>query len=393
MTTQDPAIRVVNLLPDPRVGGPQHRVAQVAERMRSFGIHTTVVIPPGPAVGFFQERQIPCIPFDFPRVRRVGLTATALRTALGLFVDARQLARTLRCNGTSILHCNGLLTVVGLVAGRHAGVKVLWHLNDTLLPSAAYSSALHLFKGRVDRIVFSSRAVGYHARYRGRIEVMYPPVNLERFSNIDRGDKSTITEHGLDPNIPTVVCVGNVNRSKGYEHLLGAIDALNQRQMFVQVLVVGLAADQELQEQLSQRVQDRGMQAQVKFVGNRSDVNRYYQAASVFVLPSVSEAMPMALLEAMACGLPCVATNVGGVEEVLHDGEDGLVVPPADPQALALAIEKLLSSPARARQMGQRAAREVAEKCSLDRIAEQQAGIYYDMMHAQPTYCGLSASS
>jgi glycosyltransferase involved in cell wall biosynthesis len=380
MIPSEPTIRVVNLLPDPRVGGPQHRVAQLARRMRQLGIETTVLIPPGPAMEFFRRHEVPCVPFDFPRLRQARLIATAARTGLGLFLDAHRLAKVMRSVRASILHCNGLLTLIGPLSARSGQVKMLWHLNDTLVPTVGYRTVLGAFKGLVDRVVFSSRAVADHARYRGNFDVVYPPVDLDRFANVGRGDKSVIAEHGLDPALPTLVSVGNVNRSKGYVHLVSALGLLSKRNLRLQALIVGVPVDSKLSESLLRTVHELGLQDSVRFVGGKTDVERYYRAAAAFVLPSVSEAMPMALLEAMACGVPCVATRVGGVEEVLHDGVNGILVEPAHSQALAAAIPRLVLSPEAASDMGKRASREVAERCSLERIAQQQAAIYREMM-------------
>jgi glycosyltransferase involved in cell wall biosynthesis len=103
--------------------------------------------------------------------------------------------------------------------------------------------------------------------------------------------------------------------------------------------------------------------------------------ARVFVLPSTSEGLPVALLEAMAAGCPIVATRMGGVPDVVTDGEDALVVAPGDPDALAAAIGRLLADPGRARALGQGARRRVAE-ISPERIAEQLGVLYREVAAA-----------
>jgi glycosyltransferase involved in cell wall biosynthesis len=102
------------------------------------------------------------------------------------------------------------------------------------------------------------------------------------------------------------------------------------------------------------------------------------------VLPSLSEALPLALLEAMSAGRPIVATNVGEVPAVLANGEAGLVVPPGDREALADAVAFLLSHPAAARTFGERAAQRAAAEYSLSRMTERYAALYQDLIRAAP---------
>ena len=109
----------------------------------------------------------------------------------------------------------------------------------------------------------------------------------------------------------------------------------------------------------------------VEMLGSRSDVPDLMARAEIFVLPSRFEGLPNALLEAMAAGLPCVATRVSGSEDVIIDGESGLLVPPEDPDALAEALVRLLTRPAEALALGRAArARMVAR---YDRAAQMQA--------------------
>jgi glycosyltransferase involved in cell wall biosynthesis len=99
-------------------------------------------------------------------------------------------------------------------------------------------------------------------------------------------------------------------------------------------------------------VQEDGLFGRVELVGARADISELLARSDVFVLSSRSEGFPVSILEAMAAGLPVVATNVGGVAEAVEDGETGLLVPAADPEALARALERLVSHADLRRRLG-----------------------------------------
>ncbi|MCW2608616.1 MAG: glycosyl transferase group 1 [Frankiales bacterium] len=154
-------------------------------------------------------------------------------------------------------------------------------------------------------------------------------------------------ELGLTPDQPVVLTVGRLTVMKGQRHLLDALPELTAR---VPDLAVVLVGDGHLRETLGKQAADLGVAHVVRFAGQRSDARALLDAADVFVLPSLTEGMPLAVLEAMEAGLPVVATRAIGVEEVVDDGVTGLLVPIGDPRALAAALDRLLGdAPLRAR--------------------------------------------
>jgi glycosyltransferase involved in cell wall biosynthesis len=118
----------------------------------------------------------------------------------------------------------------------------------------------------------------------------------------------------------------------------------------------------------------------VRFAGFQADVRPFLEAATVFVLPSTVEGLSNALLEAMAVGLPAVATRVGGTEDVVIDGRTALLVPPHDPEALAEALTALLTAPERAREMGREARDRVVERYSLGLVASTYLALYRELV-------------
>ncbi len=118
---------------------------------------------------------------------------------------------------------------------------------------------------------------------------------------------------------------------------------------------------------LENQVRERGLQGCVQFAGFQTETLEYFQSFDVFVLPSLSEGLSSAILSAMASYLPVIATNVGGIPELVRHEENGLLVPPADPAALAQAILQLADNPDEAFRMGQRGRRRAEEEFTLER--------------------------
>ncbi len=165
-----------------------------------------------------------------------------------------------------------------------------------------------------------------------------------------------LTGFGLPGDGRTVlVAVGRLTAQKGFIYLLDAIARLKPR---YPTLTVAIAGEGPLASELAIAARRLGIEDNVRLLGQLPDVSSLLGAADGFVLSSISEAMPFALLEAMAYGLPIVATEVGGVPELVRHGETGILCPPGEPGHLADGIEMLLRSPDMAVRLG-RAGREM----------------------------------
>jgi glycosyltransferase involved in cell wall biosynthesis len=175
---------------------------------------------------------------------------------------------------------------------------------------------------------------------------------------------------GLDARTPLLVAVGNLYPVKDHASLVHALIGLEG----VHLAIAGRGDEQVRLESLAR---DLGVAARLHLLGLRDDIEEWLAAADVFVHPSRSEEMPLAILEAMAQGLPIVATRVGGVPDAVVDGETGVLVPSGDVKRLREAIRTLLADEDRRRALG-RAARARAEdrfsaKCMVDRTLRAYA--------------------
>ena len=170
-----------------------------------------------------------------------------------------------------------------------------------------------------------------------------------------------------------VIVVANLRREKGHDVLLRAAADVVHAFPDARFELVGGGPEMSALRTISAEL---GLERVVSFLGHREDVKARLGAADIFVLPSRSEAFPNAVLEAMAAGLPVIASAVGGVPEVIRHAATGLTVPPGDPAALASAIRRLMADPSLAQGLGDAGLAEVTARYSFDRMIDEFEALY-----------------
>jgi glycosyltransferase involved in cell wall biosynthesis len=208
----------------------------------------------------------------------------------------------------------------------------------------AYNQLDRLSLRRPARVVTVSRAferqlIAQAGVARSRITVLHNAVNdawAARVASIPRD--AARRSLGLRPEDCVLLSIGRMSNEKGHIYLIDAARLLHARGRAVRLLMVGDGPERE-------RLQAASDGALVTFTGQLSDPAACYAAADIMVLPSLSEGSPNVLLESMAAGLPVVATIAGGIPEIVADRESALLVPPRSPDALAAAVEEMLSRP------------------------------------------------
>ena len=219
-------------------------------------------------------------------------------------------------------------------------------------------------------VVANSNAAAHQLASEGvppsRVSVIPNGVSVERFAC--RRDVRPAT---------TILTVANLRKEKAHEVLLTAAARLTMRHPQLQFLIAG---DGPRMGELRAMIESLHLGGHVKLLGHREDVPALLEAADVFVLPSRSEAFPNGAIEAMAAGLPVVASGVGGLLDLIDDQQTGLLVRPDDPFALGDAIEGLILSPARAAALGAAARDEVSRRYSFDRMVRSFEDLYLSQL-------------
>jgi glycosyltransferase involved in cell wall biosynthesis len=304
---------------------------------------------------------------------------------LGLVTRVAVLARALRRDRIDIAH-NYLLraNLIGAVSARLARVPVVLcskrgcHLRRGFeLVSAKIGNAL------ADNVMVNAEAVrdfvhGNEGCAREKMIVIPSGVDTDRFRPLPPAQfKARLN---LPDDRLVIGVVTRMRVRKGVEEFIRAIGELRQTRPEVHGVIVGeVSLDNSLQE----LVRSLGLAQNLSLLGRRSDMPDVFSAFDVFVLSSHDEGMSNAILEAMAMEKPVVATDVGGAGEVIRHGQSGLLVPPKDPHALAVAISDVLTQPARAHEMGRLGRRIVEDGFSAHAMVRQMEHVYLDLAAAR----------
>src|SRR6185503_12747100 len=323
------------------------------------------------------ERQFPCPVHLFP----IGRTYdwTALR-------NARTFAHLLRSEQVKIVHTFFPASDLwgGFVA-RLSGCPIL-------VSSRRDMGILRLRKHElpyrlVNRLFDQVQAVSEKVREFCILQDHFPPDRVATVYNgvdldaIDDAVPAGRSELVADSNAPVVVTVANMRFVKGIDVLVNAAARVRERIPEAILVVIGGALEEpSCAERVNAAVVQLGLAQNFKFLGTRTDVASLLKSSEVFCLPSRSEGMSNALLEAMACGLPCVATDVGGNAEVVTEGGSGFLVPNEDADALAARIVTLLQDRQRAQRMGQEGRRLVESKFTVRHMIERLTFLYRGLL-------------
>ena len=333
------------------------------------------------------------------RAEAIGVNAVALEVRRAK--DEPKLRRWLTENEIELLHVHAGIGWEGhaaIYAAREANVRAvvrtehLPYLITDELQRRDHASLMHL----VDRLICVSQGScssyaaagvpeGKLALIRNGIEVPAERNDASRAAVDDAAGAGVrdAARHALREDLGIrssdrmIVTVARFTRQKGHRVLFDAIPEVLGEVPPARFVLVGDGPRRHL---LKRRGLALGIDEFVVYAGDRSDVWDVLSAADLFVLPSLFEGLPLSLLEAMASGIPVVATEVSGTAEVVSDGTTGRLVPPADSKALAAAIVEALCSPRRAARWAAAARRDVAERFSAERMTRETEALYQGLL-------------
>lgn len=204
-----------------------------------------------------------------------------------------------------------------------------------------------------------------------QVEVLHHGIDLTPQTGSD-AVADLRTELGIGPDDPIIGTVANLKHHKGHSVFMKAMGEIRRAVPDVRWILIGGGP---LKDEIETSVRTLDLEGHVFVLGSRSDARKLIPSFDIFVLPSLHEGLPMALLEAMVAACPIVATEVGGIGEVLEDGREGILVPPNDQAALARAVVTLLKDPDRARSLGH-AARERSQRYDIRKTVRRIETVY-----------------
>ena len=361
--------RVLHLITCLEPGGAEQMVLALCRGLASSCDLTVGFLKgPGTLAPAFAEIGVPVIALRLENVAHLaGMVRMALLLKRGRFDVAH----------THLLHA-GLL---GRPLARAAGIPVIVHTQHNTLSWEARSRlvawANRLSLRAADRVVAVGHVVAEMTRIHAgvptqRIETIWNGVDTSRFRpSEDRGYLSRT--FGIPTEAPVVGVVAGLRPVKGHDVLLSAMAEVFRVLPQARLLLVG---DGKLRPQVEHLIATQGLAGRVILAGQRQDVDKIVPECDVIALPSREEGIPVSALEAMACGVPVVATRVGGTPEVVAHERTGLLVASADPASLASALLRLLANPAYARQLGKEGREVAMVHFSVDTMIARTRALY-----------------
>jgi glycosyltransferase involved in cell wall biosynthesis len=236
-----------------------------------------------------------------------------------------------------------------------------------------------LLATRIDRYFVVSREVAMRLRQNfalpdSKLQLIHNGIDLGKYDQPANPSLRRALAGAADR--PIVLAIARLDAQKGLDYLLQAA-ALVPEAVFV------VAGDGPERAALEARACDLGLSRQVIWLGYREDIADLLACSDLFVLPSLFEGLPVALLEAMAAGRPVVASAIGGIDEVIVHNWTGLLVPPADSLALAGAIRAVLADPALAQRLALAGQAHVSQEFSVERMLTQLASSYVELIRSR----------
>ncbi|MBI5575795.1 MAG: glycosyltransferase family 4 protein [Deltaproteobacteria bacterium] len=369
-------LNVLMVLPEffPVMGGTEIQALHLSKALRKMNVEVAVLtrmstreLRKDEVVDGLDVHRV-----DYPRISLIG----------GLMLNLGYSWNLIRNRGTRNIvhfHIGGTHMLLPLLVSKFLGKPTLlkisgwWEMDRGFLkPDGFYPSLMRNILFASDRII----AVSDEIRKR-LVELGYPGDRIVRFPNGVDTARYYPDPEGREKRRYRLVFAGRLVKEKGIGFLLEALKSLRSEFPDITLDIVGSGREERNMMDLA-RTMD--LADCVSFLGKRDDVGDVLRKAGIYIQPSVSEGLPNSLLEAMACGLPVIVTNVGGMPDVVEDGRNGFVVRAGDAGSLTDAIRAMIRDPASMKIFSANNVELIRNNYSLDSVAGQYANLYREVL-------------
>jgi glycosyltransferase involved in cell wall biosynthesis len=369
MTRRNPGARIALLIETDGAGGAERMVAQLAMELETRG-HSVVVYLPPRGDGWLEQQlrgsQVEVDQFWLNRAFDPGC--------------ARELASSFRNRGIDIAHGHEFsMAFYGAWASRLVGIPhvITMHGRGYYADAVRRRVALRAAAMSSGAFVSVSQAL---ARQLSK-DLLLPQRKITFIPNgvrLAAVEHSTLrSELGLSEEDQLIVSVGSLYPVKGHCYLVQAVADLSTRFPRLHLAIAGRG---QTHDSLRELGDSTGLGPRLHLLGLRADVANVLAAADIFVLPSLAEGLPLAVLEAMLAARPVIASDVGEIGTVLAQGRAGWLVPPANTEALAATIQAVLSDPAESARVALYASRRADAEYRLERMTARYEALYRTLM-------------
>ncbi len=307
--------------------------------------------------------------------------------AIALVPHVLRMTRLVRRERVRIVHTNGVKShLVGSVVRLLTGCRLVWHVRDVLRPGPTRRLVGLLARLTVSKLVANSRTVAatFPNLPPGRLQIVYNGLDTDVYAP-GVPSPEVRASLGLEPDDFLIGAIGALAPLKGHIHIIRAAPRILAAVPNARILIVGREMYLTLGHEgyrgvLEEEIRRQGVQGRVILAGHRDDPVEVLRNLDLLVHASVyPESFGRVLVEAMACGVPVVATALGGPTEILASEEQGILIPAGDPAAIAEAVIRLHREPERRKKMGIAGRERVIRAFSVERYVREVEAIYRDL--------------
>jgi glycosyltransferase involved in cell wall biosynthesis len=299
-----------------------------------------------------------------------------------------RLKKLLKGHNIHLIYCaDNLSKLIGGIVGKMTRIKVVAHCHDDFKEDSLGKIMRVFYLLLLDKILAVSEKVRKFFKIRERISqkvvTIYNGIDTRTYDP-DKVDNSIITELGIKEKYLTIGNIGFMDKAKGQVYLLRAMEKLTADGITgISCIMCGTGPEKE---NLETFVKEKDLTKQVFFLDFRRDIPKILRILDILVIPSFLESFSMVAIEAMAMQVPVIATNIGGIPEVIDDAETGILIPPGDFEALVKAIKYLIENPQIRKEMGKKGRKKVLERFSIEENVRKTEEVFLNLLHDTHPY-------
>lgn len=389
MDQTERVITIATVFLDEKISGTPRRILRICKYLDRSRFRPVVVIPKGDGEFAQLLREIDVTVHEVSNLKRPRYSLDPrlfLEWIWNLPTNLKDVQQILQDEKVDIVHAYGLTQITGPLSAHACGTRLVWHINDDATPKPLAHLLIRLIKKPQDRIVLTSKALGEHYfgaqhSWQEKMDILYSTVDLHDF--YPKKDRNLIRQElGVDDNEILVGMLANFNPMKGHIVFLEAAALLSQDFSKLKFLIGGRKLDlrRSYYNKVKERIDRLGLANKVIMVGYRQDVPDVLNALDVLVVPSTWEPLGVIVMEGMAASKPIVATDAGGIPEMIDNGVHGLLFPSEDRDKLVASVSRTLTDPALAQRLSSNAHERVWKEFSPERAAAAYEHVYSSIL-------------